>query len=474
MARKSSDPLDACFSEQNSRFKRSNEDAGVSGILYPGKSYWVRFAAVADGISGLDEGAAASAMAVRRFVTAVESLRADWKPETVEDHFFAAFEKLNEEIISLSDRGAGTTFTGIVESRNWILLIHVGDSVCFEVGGGKSGREVNKLSCDHTEVAAAKRAGKKEDEIDQLHQHSLAHSLGDPVFSVDIDWVRRTHSHSWFVLASDGITDALGSTEFLLLRESATSLQEFCETACRKALHGKVNGGKPNKDNITIAVLRGFRKDMGKPGIRWVGSARRDEGDEKPDGKVIPNQKMLSLAGIGILGIFLLAGFCFAFVWKQVQTKPEKPSSSGQVKHDSVMSDQNSILESHNPTGRSDPFSAKSRRSVEERIPQKYGFSADEVMEPSESAKKDPFDVIPDPPEVIPDPPEVIPDPPRTYKARKGDTLISIYKREKRENPEWVLPREQWMDEFVRINELPDRNTIHSDHDYTLPSLRQD
>lgn len=271
-------PAFGLCSEQNPRFKPRNEDAAGAGWLRNRGGVTFRLAAVADGVSGLARGDEASRLAVRGLVEQLQA--ATFRgAEELAAQADALFARINAPIRDLSDSGSGTTLTAAVLFGRELVVLHVGDSVCYYLGRAAADSPcARKLTSEHTLVAAATSAGASDDDVAALHQHALDRCLGDPevkpqviVNPPEVDLTRGR-----LLLVTDGVSDVWGVSDLLLASGRERDLEKLCTALCTGALARPNARGKPNKDNITAVALELGASLNGMPPhgkFRYAGSA---------------------------------------------------------------------------------------------------------------------------------------------------------------------------------------------------------
>ena len=244
----------AVVSEQNSKFKPVNQDCAFAGPITNSKGILMHVVAVADGISGASHGEKASLMAITAFCKFVAKGLFTSAHELAEEaHAF--FLKLNKEIAEIGDGGSGTTFTAMVLFKKRSVLLHIGDSRAYFLSNG----HCKLLTKDHTEVAEARERGVNEDEIALMHQHALTQCLGidaDCEPDVIVSPIPLGKKEGLLVLTTDGVHDVLSGSNLITMAKETEHLNDFCKAIVKDALVTPTAKGTPNRDNITMAVVR--------------------------------------------------------------------------------------------------------------------------------------------------------------------------------------------------------------------------
>jgi protein phosphatase len=226
-------------STDTGRHRRTNEDAYVARApLF----------VVADGMGGAQAGEVASRTAVEVLGRGLPA-----GAGSVEERLCDAVQAANERIhqLSVADEGyagMGTTLTAAHVGDHEVTVVHVGDSRCYRLRGGR----LEQLTVDHTLVEELVRQGRlAPEEVGDHPQRSIVTRVLGPEALVRVD----THtfparSGDLFLLCSDGLTTMVGETEVAAelagggdLRTSARRLVQLANDA----------GGR---DNITVVLFR--------------------------------------------------------------------------------------------------------------------------------------------------------------------------------------------------------------------------
>ena len=211
---------------------------------------------VADGISGREQGAAASALAVR--------LVADWVLSRVFHPFLLDLghsanqqpihQVLREAIIAANGKlheacaNAGTTLTCAFVLGTNAFIAHVGDSRAYLVNKST----IRQLTTDHSLVNRLIELGQLTPEEAKTHpQRSVLYRALGRAGNLEIDtYLQSLPIHSSLLLCSDGLWQAVSQEDILAAISAAPSPQ----TACRQlAAQAKANGGE---DNITVVLVQ--------------------------------------------------------------------------------------------------------------------------------------------------------------------------------------------------------------------------
>jgi protein phosphatase len=211
---------------------------------------------VADGISGKEQGAAASSLAVR--------LVADWVLSKIFHPFLLDLghsanqqpihQVLREAIIAANGRihdayaNAGTTLTCAFVLGTNAFIAHVGDSRAYLVNKST----IRQLTTDHSLVNRLIELGQLTPEEAKTHpQRSVLYRALGRAGNLEIDtYLQSLPAHSSLLLCSDGLWQAVPQEAILAAINAASSPQAACRQLAAQA---KENGGE---DNITVILVQ--------------------------------------------------------------------------------------------------------------------------------------------------------------------------------------------------------------------------
>lgn len=201
--------------------------------------------AVADGLGGAPDGDRASRMATRSLV---RSMRGDWSdPEAaLRDAVLRAQAEIEEEVERHPPRfGMGTTLTAALVIWPKVHVVHVGDSRCYALRGGR----VERLTSDHT--IAAQMDGAVPKIMELRWKKVLTNVVGGRSSDVLPEITSATlKPGDGLLLTTDGVTDALTDDMlFALTRPRGTA-----EDVCRRVIAGAQDRGA--KDDLTVVYAR--------------------------------------------------------------------------------------------------------------------------------------------------------------------------------------------------------------------------
>lgn len=203
-----------------------------------------RLYGVADGMGGHNGGDIASQMAVLMLGRILESM------EPTEENLRTGFEQVNMLIFDEQKKdailsGMGTTLTVLWETKDHILLGHIGDSRAYRMRSGK----IEQLSLDHSVVGEMVRDGliTEEQALQHPYRNVITQAVGtSETLNPDIKIIEKKKGDK-FILCSDGLYEYVSKAEMneLLMRLSP---EDAAEQMIEKALQA---GGK---DNVTVLI----------------------------------------------------------------------------------------------------------------------------------------------------------------------------------------------------------------------------
>jgi serine/threonine protein phosphatase PrpC len=225
-------------------------------VIWPSPDQMVL--AVADGVGGLPEGSAASAMALEALRDALRSRLADGAD--LREAIMSGFDRANRQVLQRGN-GAATTMAVVEVDRGRLRSYHVGDSGVLVFGG--RGR-VRMQTISHSPVGYAVEAGVLDEHEAMEHEdrHLVSNVVGDRGMHVGVSYALRLKPLDTVLLASDGLFDNAFTEEIVerlrkgSLHDEAGALVEQCERRMRRMVEGVP--GKP--DDLTLVAYR--------PGVR--------------------------------------------------------------------------------------------------------------------------------------------------------------------------------------------------------------
>jgi protein phosphatase len=284
------------WSEQNPNYKGRNEDAACAGIILSASGQKIVFAAIADGVSGLPNGDVAARLAAKWPQDFIPAATFNSNEEFI-DILKREFKKLNDTICSLPG-GAGSTLTIVFMYHNESVVLHVGDTTCFYFTFNDDGDPSSlTLTQSDSVVGLAGASGMTDEELEQMHQHALAKSLGDPNIepSIFVNPLKFNIKRGYLLLTTDGITDVWSSSEILPELNEELDMNIICRRLCDAALVRKKKNQRPNRDNITCVLIKLDEIQVNAEYIvESVGSAVDEVIISKKEGAKIDYMKNLS------------------------------------------------------------------------------------------------------------------------------------------------------------------------------------
>ena len=213
---------------------------------------------VCDGMGGAAGGEIASEMTLDIFLSACErDLTPNMADSQIRAVLSAAVHKANTAVYKLSKEhgeleGMGTTLVAalIINGRDELFLVNVGDSRAYSVSGGS----IEQLSFDHSYVQFLVAKGDITPEEAKTHpdRHVITRAVGvDESTKPDIDIIdieRNDPDPYRILLCSDGLTGMLEDEDILEFVNGAPSPEEAV-----KALISAANDAGGD-DNVTVLI----------------------------------------------------------------------------------------------------------------------------------------------------------------------------------------------------------------------------
>ena len=213
---------------------------------------------VCDGMGGANGGEIASEMTLNIFISACErDLTADMSDGQIRAVLSAAVHEANTAVFKLSKdhselEGMGTTLVAylIIDGRDEMFLINVGDSRAYALYGNK----IEQLSFDHSYVQFLVAKGDITPEEAKTHpdRHVITRAVGaDESTKADIDIIeidKKKGIPYRLLLCSDGLTGMLEDEDILKTINSSASVEEGVNALIDAANEA---GGE---DNVTVLI----------------------------------------------------------------------------------------------------------------------------------------------------------------------------------------------------------------------------
>ena len=213
---------------------------------------------VADGLGGRPAGQEASGTALQAFVDYVThamdlytSLEGDREAAFV-DQLRRAVERSHLAVLAAGEKdssrtGMATTLTMVAVRWPRAYLVHVGDSRCYRLRGGK----LERMTEDQTIAQAMIDAGVLSTTL--AEDSELRHVLYSAIGAHEARPVIRVEEIQWqdvMLLCSDGLTKHVSDAEIEVHLASVRSAEDTCRALLNQALE---RGGT---DNITVVIGR--------------------------------------------------------------------------------------------------------------------------------------------------------------------------------------------------------------------------
>jgi serine/threonine protein phosphatase PrpC len=213
---------------------------------------------VADGMGGHQAGEQASALAVETIEAfALNTLKwffllKDTEEQGVLKEFQTALQEADARVCQQAAQrpelaGMGTTVTMGYSFGSRLFVVHVGDSRCYLLRG----RELHRLTHDHTLVEEMVRRGQLQPEEATRHRlrHVITNVVGGHETGVLVECHRiELEPDNTLLLCSDGLTGMVSDERIAAILQAEHEPRAACE---RLVAEANEHGGK---DNITVIV----------------------------------------------------------------------------------------------------------------------------------------------------------------------------------------------------------------------------
>ena len=209
--------------------------------------------AVADGLGGHANGAAASETVVRRLAEAIGELEDD---AALRSAVIDGVERAQTEILSLRS-GSGATLALAFVAPGEVRTLHAGDSGILVVGQRGA---VRLQSASHSPTGYAVEAGllAEEDALVHAERHLVSNYIGYEGMHLEVGSPQRLRPRDTVLVASDGVYDNLSTKELVeLVRKGALEdvARELAKTVHERMLDR--DGPNPSKpDDATFVLFR--------------------------------------------------------------------------------------------------------------------------------------------------------------------------------------------------------------------------
>ena len=318
------------------------DDFGISHMPSVGEEGEHILLVLADGMGGHVAGATASALAVRRFVEAIEE-----RAGSVAERLKFALDSANNEIQAAIAKnpdmaGMGCTLVGVSITAAGLQWVSVGDSPLWIYSKGK----LERLNDDHSMapvIANLVEAGHltPEEAANDKRKNALRSAvMGEEIELVDLqDEPVGIEPEARILLASDGL-DTLQPDEI------AAILKQYAKKSARETVAALIAGveakAKPGQDNTTVLLFEpggviSSDEDSMKP--EDVNSIVRrakglTKGEREHDPRTIPGdgrgKQGSRPPGLVAIIVILLAALVGALAWiflsePEIQKEPTPP-----------------------------------------------------------------------------------------------------------------------------------------------------
>lgn len=210
--------------------------------------------AVADGMGGMNAGERASRLALETLAERLAPGREESEPRR--HTLLDALEEANRRILDLGV-GAGTTIAATILRRGRARTVHVGDSVCLQVG---SRGRVKSWTISHSPIGYAVEAGLMDEEEAMHHhlRHLVSNHLGTEDMRIEFGPSVQVAKRDTLLVATDGLLDNLTAVEIVEeIRRGAprAACQSLSQLARRRMIEPRP--GEPSKsDDLSFLLYR--------------------------------------------------------------------------------------------------------------------------------------------------------------------------------------------------------------------------
>lgn len=242
--------------------KKKNQDAILMQVADTDRGQ-VLFAAVCDGMGGLDSGEIASAVVLRalsdwftgRFAKHILYSK-DLSPEVLRDELCALAREENNRIVSYGRdqnpvKRLGTTATVLLIMEGRYFIMNIGDSRCYRI----SRNSVRQLTKDQTFVQHEIDYGRMtpEEALHDSRRHVLLQCIGasDEVYPDFYAGDARTGDQ--FLICSDGYRHKISESEMM---ENLSQAKDADEMGLALEQTISLNKERGEQDNISAILVR--------------------------------------------------------------------------------------------------------------------------------------------------------------------------------------------------------------------------
>ncbi len=236
-----------------SKIGRRPTQQDACGLLFPSDKQGLFFAAVADGMGGMQNGKEAAEQTVQRMLNGYEKLKLKSNIDNISDKISMLAISTNDDVFNTFEGNAGTTLASIAIVADKLYWVAVGDSMLFLCRDGRMFR----LNHEHSYHMYLRRdallSGNLEDlpTLNTTDEHRLSAYIGSPdLFDID----RNLHPYTLLpgdkiVLCTDGVSRTINnSTMSVILKNPPDRVVDIIEGL----VEHKAN---PRQDNYTAVVV---------------------------------------------------------------------------------------------------------------------------------------------------------------------------------------------------------------------------
>lgn len=209
-------------------------------------------AVVCDGMGGEAAGLLASDMACERFVSFARAGLEAMDDGADEDILRQAATAANRQVYHFSCSasqyaGMGTTLVGAFFRPDRVTVVNVGDSRAYRIA--RDG--IVQITKDHSQVQAMVDAGELTPEQARRHPHRniITRAVGCEAFVTSDLFEIPVREDDYFLLCSDGLSNAVPDSELHRLVMAASDAEEACRNLVQAALDNNA------RDNVTAIVV---------------------------------------------------------------------------------------------------------------------------------------------------------------------------------------------------------------------------
>lgn len=239
--------------------KKTNQDSAFVKIVDTSEHGEIAFAAVCDGMGGLEKGEIASSNAVRMLMDWFESFSSRGYIKSSLNEIGAELTRLiKEENSKISDYGSrydvtlGTTLTALLLIKNEYLIVHVGDSRVYQITNA-----VEQLTEDQTFIAREIKRGTMTPEQAKTdpRRNMLLQCVGASKNVVPELVTGKVTEDSVFMICSDGFRHVISSDEMYESFNYRTLCNKEAMDTNAQYLIDTVKS-RNERDNITVVLIK--------------------------------------------------------------------------------------------------------------------------------------------------------------------------------------------------------------------------